>query len=50
MNYRERIAQSIAPLQGSLFRVVESQEDIATARIVDSMQEQNRLEELLESN
>ncbi|PSF12185.1 RES domain-containing protein [Marinobacter fuscus] len=50
MNYQQRLADAIAPLQGSLFRVVESQEDIATARIVDNMQEQNRLEELLESS
>ncbi|MBY6032254.1 RES family NAD+ phosphorylase [Marinobacter daepoensis] len=50
MNYQERIIQAVAPLQGTLFRVVESQEDIATARIVDNMQEQSRLEELLEGS
>jgi len=50
LNYRERAARAVAPLQGGLYRVVESQEEIATARIVDNMQEQNRLEELLEAS
>lgn len=50
MNYRDRIAQHQTPLQGTLYRVVESQEDIATTRLVDNTQEQIRLEELLEDN
>lgn len=50
MNYKERIERSVSGLQGILLRVVESQEDIATTRIVDNMQEQARLEQLLESN
>lgn len=50
MNYRERIKDTLGSLQGQLFRVVESQEDIATTRIVDNMQEQARLEQLLDAS
>lgn len=50
MNYKERITCSVSGLQGSLLRVVESQEEIATTRIVDNMQEQARLEQLLEGS
>lgn len=50
MNYKERIAGAIGSLQGMLYRVVESQEEIATSRIVDNMQEQARLEQLLDGS
>ncbi|MBL4621052.1 MAG: RES family NAD+ phosphorylase [Immundisolibacteraceae bacterium] len=36
------------PVQGQLFRVVESQEQIATNSLVDNLQEQEALEQLLE--
>lgn len=49
MSYEERISAALEPLQGTAFRVVESQEEIATTRLVDSIPEQARLEELLES-
>lgn len=50
MSYRERIQAALEPLQGTLYRVVESQEEIATTRLVDSIPEQVRLEELLEQS
>ncbi|WP_138441229.1 RES family NAD+ phosphorylase [Marinobacter alexandrii] len=50
MSYEERIAKAVEPLQGTAFRVVESQEDIATTRLVDNIPEQARLEELLEAS
>lgn len=50
MNYKERISGAIDSIQGTLYRVVESQEEIATSRIVDDMQEQARLEQLLDSS
>jgi len=42
------IGVTLEPLQGIAFRVVESQEEIATTRLVDDIPEQARLEELLE--
>lgn len=39
----------IRPIQGTLFRLVESQEQIATLGFVDTLDEQALLEELLES-
>ncbi|MBW7469756.1 RES family NAD+ phosphorylase [Marinobacter sp. M216] len=48
MSYEERIARCLEPLQGTVYRVVESQEEIATTRLVDNIPEQARLEELLE--
>lgn len=50
MNYRERVTEHLTALQGAVFRVVESQEEIATTRLVDNIQEQMRLEELLEGS
>ncbi|WP_203300863.1 RES family NAD+ phosphorylase [Marinobacter sediminum] len=49
MNYEERIYEALEPLQGTAYRVVESQEEIATTRLVDNIPEQARLEELLEA-
>lgn len=43
-------AQQIQKIQGKLYRLAESQEQIATRRYVDSLQEQAVLEELLESS
>ena len=43
-------ADSIAPLRGELIRIVESQEQIATNRLVDSLDEQALLEQLLEQS
>ena len=48
MSYEQRIAAAIEPVQGTAYRVVESQEEIATTRLVDNIPEQARLEELLE--
>lgn len=39
----------IRPLQGRLVRLVESQEQVATLQLVDTLEEQALLEELLES-
>ncbi len=39
----------IRPIQGELYRVVESQEQVATLQYVDSLEEQATLEELLEN-
>lgn len=50
MSYRERIEEALEPLHGILYRVVESQEEIATTRLVDTIPEQVRLEELLEQS
>jgi len=50
LNYKERISAAIGSVQGILYRVVESQEEIATSRIVDNMQEQARLEQLLDAS
>ncbi len=40
----------IHPISGTLYRIVESQEQVATRRFVDSLAEQAVLEELLESS
>lgn len=40
----------IRPLQGRLVRLVESQEQVATLQLVDTLEEQALLEELLESS
>ena len=48
MSYEERIKAALEPIQGTAYRVVESQEEIATTRLVDNIPEQARLEELLE--
>ncbi|MGM0767694.1 MAG: RES family NAD+ phosphorylase [Pseudomonadota bacterium] len=50
MSYKARIEAAIEPLQGTVYRIVESQEDIATTRLVDNIPEQARLEELLEAS
>lgn len=50
MSYRERIQASLTALEGEIHRVVESQEEIATTQIVDSIAEQMRLEELLDAS
>ncbi|QSA95719.1 RES family NAD+ phosphorylase [Methylococcus sp. EFPC2] len=42
-------ADSCVPLEGSLFRIVESQVQIATHRLVSTLEEQALLEELLET-
>lgn len=41
--------QNIKPLQGKLFRLVESQTKVATLNYVDTLEEQAMLEELLET-
>ena len=41
-------AQQIKPLTGTLHRLVESQEQIATLAYVDTLEEQVLLEEMLE--
>ena len=38
------------PITGQLFRVVQSQEQVATNRLVDDLHEQERLEQLLETS
>ncbi|KGE03805.1 RES family NAD+ phosphorylase [Pseudohaliea rubra] len=42
------IAQWLTPIQGIAYRIVESQEQVATLDIVDTLAEQSLLEELLE--
>lgn len=39
----------ITPLSGTLYRLVESQEQIATRQLVDTLEEQALLEEMLET-
>lgn len=41
--------QQIKPIAGTLYRLVESQEQIATRQLVDTLEEQALLEDLLES-
>ncbi|GBO89139.1 RES family NAD+ phosphorylase [Marinobacter salsuginis] len=50
MTLVERVEKAIEPVRGRLFRVAESQEQVATTEIVDSAAEQSRLEELLEDS
>ncbi|AZT83779.1 RES domain-containing protein [Marinobacter sp. NP-4(2019)] len=50
MSLRDRIESSITVVQGTTYRVVESQEEIATTELVANIQEQMRLEELLEQS
>lgn len=50
MSLVERVEKAIEPVRGRLFRVAESQEQVATTEIVDSAAEQSRLEELLEDS
>lgn len=50
MSYLDRIRASLEPIKGRGFRVSESQEQVATAAIVDSAEEQSRLEELLDES
>ncbi len=42
--------RQIGPIAGTLLRIVESQEQVATARLVDGLDKQALLEELLESS
>lgn len=42
--------EQIAPLRGRLVRLVESQEQVATLQLVDTLEEQALLEQLLESS
>ena len=42
--------QAIAPLRGKLVRLVESQEQVATLQLVDTLEEQALLEELIETS
>ncbi|MEX2476012.1 RES family NAD+ phosphorylase [Marinobacter sp.] len=48
MSVADRIESCITVVQGTIYRVVESQEEIATTALVDNIQQQMRLEELLE--
>lgn len=43
-------ADAIAPIDGALFRIVESQEQVATRSLVATLEEQAVLEDLLERN
>lgn len=43
-------AEQITPLRGRLVRLVESQEQVATLQLVDTLEEQALLEQLLESS
>lgn len=42
--------QQVQPLRGTLIRLVESQEQVATQQLVDNLEEQSLLEELLETS
>lgn len=42
------LKDAIHPIRGEFWRIVESQEQVATARLVDNLAEQGLLEELLE--
>jgi len=42
------VADHVSPLRGRLHRIVESQEQVATVHIVDTLEEQSLLEQLLE--
>jgi hypothetical protein len=44
------LASELRPWQGALWRAVEAQHRVATARLVDTLQEQALLEDLLESS
>lgn len=48
MNLGDRIESDATVVQGTIYRVVESQEEIATTELVDNIEEQMRLEALLE--
>lgn len=50
MSYLERIYTQTGPLKGQVYRVAETQEKSATTDIVDTAEEQSRLEELLEES
>lgn len=50
MTLQARVESALEPIQGSLHRVVESQEQIATTRIVDTLDEQAVLENMLEQS
>lgn len=43
-----RLQEAVRPIEGVLFRIVESQEQVATNSLVDSLEEQSVLEEMLE--
>ncbi|MGY3822375.1 hypothetical protein [Acinetobacter haemolyticus] len=40
--------KQVSPLSGTLYRLVESQEQIATRQLVDTLEEQALLEDMLE--
>jgi len=50
LNYLDRIRTSVEPAKGRGFRVSESQEQVTTAAIVDSAEEQSRLKKLLDES
>ncbi|MCK7597368.1 RES family NAD+ phosphorylase [Microbulbifer sp. CAU 1566] len=48
--FRDKILQSATRLIGRLYRIIESQEEVATRSLVDSLQKQAVLENLLEQS
>lgn len=48
IDLREKIRKSVTRLIGRLYRIIESQEEVATRSLVDSLQKQAILENLLE--
>ncbi|TLM78659.1 RES family NAD+ phosphorylase [Microbulbifer harenosus] len=50
IDLRDKIRQSATRLIGRLYRIIESQEEIATRSLVDSLQKQEVLENLLEQS
>lgn len=50
IDLRDKIRQSATRLIGRLYRIIESQEEVATRSLVDSLQKQEILENLLEQS
>ncbi|MFV8782421.1 RES family NAD+ phosphorylase [Microbulbifer sp. SA54] len=50
IDLRDKIRQSATRLVGRLYRIIESQEEVATRSLVDSLQKQEILENLLEQS
>ncbi|WP_166264143.1 RES family NAD+ phosphorylase [Marinobacter caseinilyticus] len=48
MRLTDRIEAAVSTFQGELFRVVESQEEVATTQLVDNLAEQAVLEDMIE--
>lgn len=50
IDFRDKIRQSATRLIGRLYRIIESQEEVATRSLVDSLLKQEMLENLLEAS